>query len=94
MKESTLQANIIKFLEKEGFLALKQQSPPAGIPDLLVCKGNFHVWIEVKTSKGVLTNIQRACHLKLKKKNQLVFTCRSIHEVCAVLEIFPQSNEK
>ncbi len=78
MREATLQTNIKKFFEQHGMLVIKQVSPPIGIPDLLVCCGGKHLWIEIKTGKGRLSPAQKTCHLMLARKGQTVIICRSV----------------
>ena len=66
MKESSLQASILKRLRERGCYAVKYPAGPysrAGVPDILACiakdgKGLF-VGIEVKSPTGKLTNLQK-----------------------------------
>lgn len=61
MKESELQAKIIKHYEAKGYLVIKIiQTNKNGIPDLLLIKDGVHpFFIEVKTEKGVLSELQK-----------------------------------
>jgi Holliday junction resolvase len=61
MKESELQAKIIKHYEAKGFLVIKLiQTNKNGIPDLLALKENVPpFFIEVKTEKGKLSDLQK-----------------------------------
>lgn len=93
MKESYLQNRIKSYLTFEGFLVVKQETG-GGIPDLLVCKNSRHIWIEVKTKTGTVTEIQKACHRYLKSKHEEVFICRSKEDVCYALETCQAFNEK
>jgi Holliday junction resolvase len=61
MKESELQSKIIKHYEAKGFLVIKMiQTNKNGIPDLLLLKEGVHpFFIEVKTEKGKLSDLQK-----------------------------------
>lgn len=61
MKESELQSKIIKHYEAKGYLVIKIiQTNKNGIPDLLLIKDGVHpFFIEVKTEKGRLSDLQK-----------------------------------
>jgi len=69
MKESDLQAKIIKHYEAKGYLVIKIiQTNKNGIPDLLLIKEGVHpFFIEVKTEKGRLSELQKYRIEQLKK---------------------------
>jgi len=69
MKESELQAKIIKHYEAKGYLVIKIiQSSKNGIPDLLLIKDAVHpFFIEVKTEKGILSDLQKYRISQLEK---------------------------
>ncbi|MBT9174287.1 MAG: hypothetical protein DDT21_02700 [Syntrophomonadaceae bacterium] len=61
-KESDIQKNIKAYLELRGFFVVKiHQSLGShrGISDLYALKNGRHVWIEVKTPKGRLSEHQQ-----------------------------------
>ena len=61
MREAELQAKIIKHYEAKGFLVIKIiQTNKNGIPDLLLIKEGVHpFFIEVKTERGRLSDLQK-----------------------------------
>jgi len=60
MLESKIQSKIIKQYEAEGYFVLKIiKSNKNGIPDLLVCKNGEAFFVEVKSEKGCLSEIQK-----------------------------------
>lgn len=60
MLESKLQSKIIKQLESDGYYVLKLiRTNKNGIPDLLALKSNEVYFIEVKSEKGVLSELQK-----------------------------------
>lgn len=69
MKESELQAKIIKHYEAKGYLVIKIiQSSKNGIPDLLLIKEDVHpFFIEVKTEQGKLSDLQKYRIKQLEK---------------------------
>lgn len=69
MRESELQAKIIKKYTKEGYLVIKViQCNLNGIPDLLLIKEGVHpFFIEVKTEKGRLSELQKYRIAQLEK---------------------------
>lgn len=87
MSEAYLQAQIIQRLRNSGYFVIKQESPPApkGVPDLLVCKGDNHIWIELKVGKNKLSNSQKSCHVYMSSFDQKIYVCYSWEEVCFVL---------
>lgn len=69
MKESELQTKIIKHYEAKGYLVIKIiQSSKNGIPDLLLIKEGVHpFFIEVKTERGRLSELQKYRIKQLEK---------------------------
>jgi hypothetical protein len=69
MKESELQAKIIKHYEAKGFLVIKIiQTNKNGIPDLLLIKEGVHpFFIEVKSETGRLSELQKYRIAQLEK---------------------------
>jgi hypothetical protein len=65
MTESQIERDIIKYLRLRGFLVIQTHGPrnrpvAEGLPDLLVYRGKWqqHVWVEVKTATGKLSQAQ------------------------------------
>jgi Holliday junction resolvase len=60
MTEQQNQSNIIKRLEAAGWYVLKLvKTNKNGIPDLVALKYNDVFFVEVKTEKGVLSELQK-----------------------------------
>jgi len=65
--ESKIQKKIITELEKRGYFCVKLiKTNKNGVPDLLVCKDNDYFFVEVKTEKGKLSELQK-CRIKEMK---------------------------
>ena len=74
MKESEVQRKITLQLEKKGWIVVKLiKTTMNGIPDLMALKDGRTVFIEVKTDKGVTSEIQKFRHEQLKKQGFTVF---------------------
>lgn len=72
MRESGIEARLIKGATKAGWLALKFVSPGnAGVPDrmLISPEGNV-IFAELKTESGKLTALQSAQIARLRKYKQ------------------------
>ena len=60
LTEQQIQTKIIKKLEKEGYYVIKLiKTNVNGIPDLIAVKENETIFIEVKRSDGVLSELQK-----------------------------------
>ncbi len=58
--ESKIQAEIITKMEQQGFFVVKLiKTNKNGIPDLLCMRKDEYFFIEVKSSKGKLSEIQK-----------------------------------
>ena len=69
MKEQTYQSKITKDLEKQGYYVLKLiKTNKNGIADLLAMKPNETYFLECKTPKGKLSEIQKYRLEELKSK--------------------------
>lgn len=68
--ESKIQSKIIKNLEQDGYFVLKLiKTNKNGIPDLLVIKDGKCFFVEVKTLKGIVSEIQKYRIQELQKFN-------------------------
>ena len=68
MLESAIQSKLIKQYEKEGYYVIKLiQTNKNGIPDLILLKDGKAFFIEVKTEKGKVSELQKFRHEELKK---------------------------
>ena len=84
--EQDIQKNIIDFLEKNGFLAIKHNNmgiyARAGVPDILACsnQGKF-IGIEVKRPGEKPKPIQQTFLDAINKLNGVAFSAVSVEEV-------------
>lgn len=84
--EQDIQKNIIDFLEKNGFLAIKHNNmgiyARAGVPDILACsnQGKF-IGIEVKRPGEKPKPIQQAFIDAINKLNGIAFSAVSVEDV-------------
>jgi Holliday junction resolvase len=69
MKEQQFQSKIIKKLGADGWYVIKLiKTNKNGIPDIVAFKNNEFQFIEVKTDKGVLSELQKFRINELKEK--------------------------
>lgn len=88
MRESVLQANIVRKLRNKGWLIYKWVSPGRrGVPDLICfAPGGQCVAIEVKTPTGRVSKFQARCIEQLTAQGVPSFVVRSIDEVEQICE--------
>lgn len=69
MTEKQYQTFLIKEYEDLGYYVIKLITTNRnGIPDLLCMKPNENIFIEVKSDKGKLTELQKFRHNELRQK--------------------------
>ncbi len=74
MKESIIQSKIIKRFEGQGYYVIKLiQSSKNGVPDLLLLKNGEAVFIECKSEKGKLSELQKFRKKELEKMGFKVY---------------------
>ena len=75
MKESAIQAKIMKHLEARGFVTMKTLvMNRSGIPDILACCPRGRLWgIEVKTFTGKASKLQEVWIRRLQDNNAVAF---------------------
>jgi Holliday junction resolvase len=82
MRESIIQTNIKKYLEKEGWMVIKLiQTSVNGIPDLLCLKDGRAVFIEVKQPGKKPTDLQQYRIEKLHRAGFAAITAASVSDV-------------
>ena len=91
MSESEIQRSIIDYCTAKGALVFRMNSGhsgrhnvklhPPGTPDLFVVKKPVAIWIEVKTAKGKVSEIQHKMHERLTDLGQVVIVARSSDDV-------------
>lgn len=70
LSEQQIQKKIINQLEQEGYLVLKLiKCNKNGYPDLLACRNNDYLFIEVKKPNGKLSELQKVRLDEMKRKN-------------------------
>ena len=86
--ESLVQRASVKAARKRGWLAIKMHTLTfAGLPDYLFISptGKF-VFIEFKSTTGVLTTLQRFIQKDIASRGVPVYTCRAADEAISYLE--------
>lgn len=79
MKEQQYQKKISDKLEKDGYFVIKLvKTNKNGIPDLIAIKENKTIFVEVKTTKGVLSEIQKYRLQELTNKGIQCFVSKGI----------------
>jgi Holliday junction resolvase len=79
MKEAEIQFQIIKYLEANQYYVVKIiQSNKNGWPDLQAHKNGQTIFIEVKSEKGKLSELQK---YRLKKLQEKGFICIIAHSL-------------
>lgn len=81
MKESDIQRKIIEYLTKNGYYAVKIiQTNKNGWPDIQAHKDGKTIFIEVKSEKGKVSELQKYRHEELKKNGfQIIITTSQKH---------------
>jgi len=72
LKESSIEARLVRGATRKGWLALKFVSPGnAGVPDRMLIGPDGHViFVELKTESGKLSALQSAQIARLRKYRQ------------------------
>lgn len=88
MKESTIEARLVREIRKRGGLCYKFTSPGSpGVPDrIVILPGGVTVYIELKTEIGRLANIQKWQIEELRKRGATVRVLKGMNQVLAFLE--------
>jgi hypothetical protein len=95
--ETKIVQAIQRWAKKEGLFCLKFSSASAilpngfrigqrpGIPDLILIKDGRHVWIEVKTETGKLSDTQKKFLAELSAAGAETHVARSLEEVQKIM---------
>lgn len=92
MKESTVEARLVKLVRAKGGLCYKFTSPGnPGVPDRIVITPDGRtIYVELKTEIGRLAKIQKWQHEEIRRRNADVRTLKGLEEVKAfVKEVMP-----
>lgn len=90
MLEKDIERKLVAGVKRAGGKAYKFVSPGnVGVPDRIVIwpNGVIH-FVELKTSKGVLSRLQRAQAHELQKLNQKIFVLKGADAVAGYLDQF------
>lgn len=88
MKESTIEARLVREVKKRGGLCYKFTSPGSpGVPDrIVILPGGITVYVELKTEVGRLANIQKWQISEIQKRGATVRVLKGMEQVLAFLE--------
>ena len=88
MKESTIEARLVREVKKRGGLCYKFTSPGnPGVPDRIVSlPGGTTIYVELKTEIGRLAKIQKWQIEELRKRGAVVRVLKGMDQVLAFLE--------
>lgn len=88
MRESKIEARLVKMVRDRGGLCYKFVSPGnPGVPDRLVITPDGRTfYVELKNEVGRLSNIQKWQHEELRKRGVDVRTLNSMEQVAAFVE--------
>lgn len=88
MRESTIEARLVRGVKKRGGLCYKFTSPGnPGVPDRIVILPNgMTIYVELKTEIGRLAKIQKWQIEELRKRGALVRVLKGMDQVLKFLE--------
>lgn len=88
MKESTIEARLVREVKKRGGLCYKFTSPGnPGVPDrIVILPGGTTIYVELKTEIGRLAKIQKWQIEELRSRGAVVRVLKGMDQVLAFLE--------
>lgn len=88
MKESAIEARLVRLVRSRGGLCFKFVSPGnPGVPDRIVITPEGRtVYVELKTEVGRLAAIQKWQHAEMRKRGAEVRTLKGLDQVLAFVE--------
>ena len=88
MKESAIEARLVREVKKRGGLCYKFTSPGnPGVPDrIVILPGGTTVYVELKTEIGRLAKIQKWQIEELRRRGAVVRVLKGMDQVLAFLE--------
>lgn len=82
MRESVIQSQVIKYLEKIGWYVVKIiQTNKNGWPDLQAHKDGITIFIEVKSENGKVSQLQQYRHKQLTDAGFKVLVIYSLKQI-------------
>lgn len=91
MKEKTIENQIKKWLENNGYWWMKVHGDmfqKAGVPDIIACINGKFVGIEVKRPGGRVSELQKYHIEQIQKSGGVAFVATSVEEVRTNLDRF------
>lgn len=67
---------------------LKKSGLKPGVPDVLIVHNGRALFLELKTSKGVVSENQKTAHKWIVASGGLVAVCRSVDDVKGILDVW------
>lgn len=87
MSESKIQNKIIDYLNSKGAYTVKTISTNrSGTPDIICCLNGLFVALEVKTRKGIVSELQKYHLEEINKSGGIGAVVRSVEEVKEILK--------
>lgn len=88
MKESTIEARLVREVKKRGGLCYKFTSPGnPGVPDrIVILPGGTTIYVELKTEIGRLAKVQKWQIEELRRRGAVVRVLKGMDQVLAFLE--------
>lgn len=89
MLEKAIEARFVKECKARGALCLKQNiTRTTGYPDrLVITKEGKHVWVELKTEKGALSERQKIVIEELKSRNVEVYVAYGLEQALVIANL-------
>ena len=85
--ERALVDQMLKYLKKIGAYTIKTADKfTSGIPDLIICYQGRTIFVEVKTIKGVVSEIQKYTLSQIAKRDCEAYVVRSLETLKEIVE--------
>lgn len=91
MREADIQRDIVDYLKLAGYVVFRMNAgrakknvtgAPAGTPDILaISPRGRHLWVEVKTEEGTVSQTQQAVIDELIRRGDSVIVARSVGDL-------------
>ena len=87
MKEQFIQKKILNYLEDDGYYCLKlAKTNKNGIADIIAIKPNRVFFVEVKSEKGIVSELQKHRIEELKQNGIQTLVVKSLDELKSLLK--------